>query len=108
MTAMNAAQVDRLVESVKEPIEPRSRRRLEGYANAARRCDARIGELRARVEASILAAGDDPRSADAVLDAMIELDALERIQLRIDAGLRASVGALSEQDLPSPVGEGPV
>lgn len=106
MTAMNAAQVDRLVDTVKGPIEARSRRRLEGYANAARHIDARICELRTRVEATILAAGDDADAADAVLETLMEVDALERIQLRIDAGLRASVGALSEVELPTPLGDG--
>ncbi len=107
MTAMNATQVDRLVATVKGPIEERSRRRLDGYAAAARRIDQRIAELRLELEAAIRAAGDDPSRADDVLDTMCKVDQLERIQLRVDAGLRASVGALAEVDLPSPVGEGP-
>ena len=107
MSAMNATQVDRLVATVTGPIEDRSRRRLDGYAAAARRCDERICALRAELATAILAAGDDADEADEVLDTMIQLDALERIQLRVDAGLRASVGALADSDLPVPVGEGP-
>lgn len=108
MSAMNATQVDRLVATVTGPIEERSRRRLEGYAAAARRCDEKICELRTELAGAILAAGDDADEADAVLDTMCRLDALERIQLRVDAGLRASVGALADYDLPAPVGEGPI
>ena len=109
MSAMNATQVDRLVANVTGPIEERSRRRLEGYAAAARRCDERICDLRIEVAQAIMAAGDDADRADDVLDAMMRLDALERIQLRVDAGLRASVGALADFDLPAPVvGEGPI
>lgn len=109
MSAMNATQVDRLVATVTGPIEERSRRRLEGYAAAARRCDERICELRTEVARAIHAAGEDPDRADEVLETMMRLDALERIQLRVDAGLRASVGALADFDLPAPVaGEGPI
>lgn len=107
MTAMNSTQVDRLVATVPSDVEGRAKRRLDGYANAARRCDDRICELREQLGNAILAAGDDAASADAVLDMWMELDALERIQLRVDAGLRASVGALSETEVPMPLGEGP-
>ncbi len=39
---------------------------------------------------------------------LVELDSLERVQPRIDAWLRVSVGALSDEVQMGPVGEGPI
>ena len=78
---MNLKQIDRLVGAVPESIEEKSRRRLDGYAAVARRCEERIMALRGE---------------------------LERVQPRIDAWLRVSVGALSDEVQMGPVGEGPI
>ena len=43
---MNLKQIDRLVGAVPESIEEKSRRRLDGYAAVARRCEERIMALR--------------------------------------------------------------
>ena len=48
---MNLKQIDRLVGAVPETIEEKSRRRLDGYAAVARRCEERIVALRDAVAA---------------------------------------------------------
>ena len=48
------------------------------------------------------------RQADSLPALLGELDALERVQPRIDAWLRVSVGALSDEVQMGPVGEGPI
>ena len=95
---MNLKQIDRLVGAVPESIEEKSRRRLDGYAAVARRCEERITALRGELEAA----------SDRALSLLVELDSLERVQPRIDAWLRVSVGALSDEVQMGPVGEGPI
>ncbi|MFT4036090.1 MAG: hypothetical protein QM679_11010 [Patulibacter sp.] len=107
---MHQTQIDSILQTVPAGVPQRQRRRLDGYAAAARRCDERIAALRAELASAIIEAGErgDAESADALLEAMLELQALERLQLRVDAGLRASAGALAEQEHPAPLGEGPI
>ena len=95
---MNLKQIDRLVGTVPEGIEGKSRRRLDGYAAVARRCEERITALRGELDAA----------SDTALSLLVELDSLERVQPRIDAWLRVSVGALSDEVQMGPVGEGPI
>ena len=47
-------------------------------------------------------------ASDTALSLLVELDSLERVQPRIDAWLRVSVGALSDEVQMGPVGEGPI
>ena len=112
---MDLKQIDRLVGTVPEGIEARSRRRLDGYAAVARRCEVRITALRSELERALRGAGDVAHDggdldapSDAALALLMELDSLERVQPRIDAWLRVSVGALSDEVQMGPVGEGPI
>jgi hypothetical protein len=112
---VNLKQIDRLVGTVPDGIEEKSRRRLDGYAAVARRCEERISALRADLGRARRAAGDVAHdggeldgTSDAALGLLIELDSLERVQPRIDAWLRVSVGALSDEVQMGPVGEGPI
>jgi hypothetical protein len=112
---VNLKQIDRLVEAVPDGIEQKSRRRLDGYAAVARRCEERITALRGDLERALRGAGDVAHdggeldaASDRALSLLVELDSLERVQPRIDAWLRVSVGALSDEVQMGPVGEGPV
>jgi ABC-type transporter Mla subunit MlaD len=112
---MNLKQIDRLIAGVPDGLEDRSRRRLDGYAAVARRCEQRIIDLRGTLERALRAAGDVAHdggdldaASDEALALLIELDQLERVQPRIDAWLRVSVGAFSDEAQMGPVGEGPV
>jgi hypothetical protein len=113
--SVNLKQIDRLVGTVPEGIEQKSRRRLDGYAAVARRCEERITALRGDLERALRSAGDVSHgggdldaASDSALALLIELDSLERVQPRIDAWLRVSVGALSDEVQIGPVGEGPI
>jgi hypothetical protein len=112
---VNLKQIDRLVGAVPESIEEKSRRRLDGYAAVARRCEERIMALRGDLERALRGAGDVAHdggdlegASDLALALLVELDSLERVQPRIDAWLRVSVGALSDEVQMGPVGEGPI
>jgi hypothetical protein len=112
---VNLKQIDRLVRTVPDGIEEKSRRRLDGYAAVARRCEERITTLRGDLERALRTAGDIAHdggdleaAADGALVLLVELDSLERVQPRIDAWLRVSVGALSDEAQMGPMGEGPV
>ena len=112
---MNLKQIDRLVGTVPDGIEEKSRRRLDGYAAVARRCEERIAALRGDLERALRGAGDFAHdrgdldaASDRALELLVELDSLERVQPRIDAWLRVSVGALSDEVQMGPVGEGPI
>ena len=106
---MNPAQIDRLLAGVPANVDERHRRRVNGYATTARRCDERISTLRVELERALRAV-DDAASAEAADTAIAltrELDALERIQPRIDSWLRVAVGRFSDDPGLEPFGEGP-
>jgi hypothetical protein len=108
---VNHKQIDRLVGSVPTTIAGGQRKRLEGYAAAAHRCESRISTLRVDLEQALRGIGDTvdlDASADRALALLMELDSLERVQPRIDAWLRVSVGALADNQPIGPVGEGPI
>jgi hypothetical protein len=110
---MNPAQIDRLLADVPSNVNERQRHRVHGYATTARRCDERINDLRIELERALRAvdeAPDDPfrtGTADEAIRLALELDALERVQPRIDSWLRIAVGAVSDDPGPAPFGEGP-
>jgi hypothetical protein len=110
---MNPAQIDRLLASVSPSVDERQRHRLNGYAATARRCDERITDLRVELERALrtvddaAVAGPALDAADEAIRLTRELDALERVQPRIDSWLRATAGALSDTVDLAPFGEGP-
>ena len=112
---MNNAQIDRLLSSIPEKTEPRHLKRVRGYATTARRIDRRIAVLRDDLERALRAVddtveadGDADAAADEALALARELDALERIQPRVDSWLRVAVGAVADDPGLAPFGEGPV
>jgi hypothetical protein len=113
---VNPSQIDRLLAGVPAGVDPRHRRRVDGYAATARRCDARISELRVALERALRAVDDaaafGPDAAVSAAELAIglarELDSLERVQPRIDSWLRVAVGAVSDDPGLEPFGEGPV
>jgi hypothetical protein len=110
---MNPAQIDRLLAGVSPNVDERQRRRINGYAATARRCDERIATLRVELERALrtvddaAVAGPTVDAADEAIRLTRELDALERVQPRIDSWLRATAGALSDTVDLAPFGEGP-
>jgi hypothetical protein len=111
---MNPAQIDRLLAGVPASVDVRHRRRIDGYAVTARRCDERISALRIALERSLRAVdeaaanGSAVEKADEAIALARELDALERVQPRIDSWLRVAVGSVSDDPGLEPFGEGPV
>ncbi len=108
---MNPVQIDRLLAGIPANTDPRHRRRIEGYAATARRADERIGALRIELERALRAVDDTPgatEAADRAIELARELDALERVQPRIDSWLRVAVGSVSDDPGLEPFGEGPV
>ena len=108
---MNQAQIDRLLAGVPISVEERHRRRIDGYAATARRADERIAALRIELERALRAVDDAPSEtdgADQAIELARELDALERVQPRIDSWLRVAVGSVSDDPGLEPFGEGPV
>jgi len=112
---LNNAQIDRLLSSIPEKTEPRHLKRVRGYATTARRIDRRIAVLRddleralRAVDDTVEAGGDADAAADEALALARELDALERIQPRVDSWLRVAVGAVADDPGLQPFGEGPV
>jgi hypothetical protein len=108
---MNQAQIDRLLAGVPISVEERHRRRIDGYAATARRADERIGALRIELERALRAVDEAPSEtdgADRAIELARELDALERVQPRIDSWLRVAVGSVSDDPGLEPFGEGPV
>lgn len=73
-----------------------TRARLAAHKATSDACRSRTGERRARLE-RVLAGDDGARDA---LDLMLELDALERVQERIDHRLAELCDALSEPRTP--------
>jgi hypothetical protein len=111
---MNPAQIDRLRAAVPTHVDARQRRRVDAYAAVAHRCDERIRALRTDIDRALRAVDDAVASgagvepaADETLRLACELDALERIQPRVDAWLRVATGAISDDPGPQPFGEGP-
>jgi hypothetical protein len=86
---------------------------VKGYAATARRCDERISALRIELERALrgvdeaAAGGYGVAAADEALRLARELDALERVQPRIDSWLRVAVGAVSDDPGLEPFGEEP-
>lgn len=108
---MNPAQIDRLLASIPATTEPRHLKRVHGYATTARRVDERISALRVELERALRAVDDTPgatEAADHAIELARELDALERVQPRIDSWLRVAVGSVSDDPGLEPFGEGPV
>jgi hypothetical protein len=54
----------------------------------------------------VAAAGSAGEAADRAIRLAVELDALERVQSRIDSWLRIAVDAVSDHPAPEPFGEG--
>ena len=107
---MNQAQIDRLLSGVPIGVEDRHRRRIDGYAATARRADERIAALRIELERALRSVDDAPgntEAADHAIELARELDALERVQPRIDSWLRVAVGSVSDDPGLEPFGEGP-
>jgi hypothetical protein len=111
---MNPAQIDRLLAGLPATVGEGHRRRISGYAATALRCDERITAHRTELERVLRsvdeAAADSGRAvhaADEAIRLALELDALERVQPRIDAWLRVTVGAVSDDPGPATFGEGP-
>jgi hypothetical protein len=110
---MNTAQIDRLLAGLPATIDERQRRRITGYATTARRCDERIATRRTELERALRNVDDAGagatgiEAADDAIRLALELDALERVQPRIDSWLRVAVGAISNDPGLAPFGEGP-
>jgi hypothetical protein len=110
---VNHAQIDRLLASVPDNTEERHLKRVRGYATSARRIDTRITALRDDLERALRAVDDavpsgrGDEAADHALALARELDALERIQPRVDSWLRVAVGAVADDPGLEPFGEGP-
>jgi len=110
---MNPAQVDRLLAGLPATVAEGHRRRINGYAAAARRCDERITARRTELERALrsvdeaAATGGAAQPADDAIRLALELDALERLQPRVDSWLRVAVGAVSDDPGLAPFGEGP-
>ena len=111
---MNRALIDVLLADVSADVDPRRRRRVDGYAAAARRCEDRICTLRAVLEEALrvldhMTALDADRdaAADEVLRFVSELDALERVQPRLDAWLDIAISAVTDDSGLEAFGENP-
>jgi hypothetical protein len=110
---MNPAQIDRLLANLPATVADGHRRRINGYAATALRCEERITARRVELERALrsvddAAAGNNAdAAADEAIRLVVELDTLERVLPRIDAWLRVAVGAISDDPGPEPFGEGP-
>jgi len=108
---MNLNQIERLVATVRPTIEERQRHRLHAYVETARRCEARIQELRDELERTLQAVDGSAGTtatgtADATLATACQLDALERLQPRVDSWLTDYVAALAQAPEPEIYGDG--
>jgi hypothetical protein len=110
---VNAGQIDRLLANLPATVDERHRRRVNGYAATARRCDERITARRNELERALravdeaAAAVEAVEAADLAIRVALELDALERVQPWFDSWLRVAIGGVSEDQGPAPFGEGP-
>lgn len=98
---MNLNHIDRLAATVPATVQDQQRARLRGYAETASRCEARIqwlrGELELTLQANdlgVAASAAVAATPNAALTLACELDALERLQPRVDAWLTDYVAAL--------------
>jgi hypothetical protein len=98
---MNLNHIKRLAATVPPTVGDRQRARLHGYAETASRCEARIQRLRQELEQSLDATDSQLEAAtaasaecNATLTLACELDALERLQPRVDAWFTDYVTAL--------------
>jgi hypothetical protein len=110
---VNPAQIDRLLADLPATTNDRQRRRIHAYAATSRRCTERIAAGRTELERALrtveepLAAGSAEDAADEPIRLALELDALERVQPRIDTWLRVATSAVSDDPGLAPFGEGP-
>jgi hypothetical protein len=103
---MTRAQIERLLASVPAHLDEGQRQRVDGFAATAHRCEERITAVRSDLQRALRALGA-ATGADEALRLACELDALERVQPRVDAWLRAAVGHLSDDPGSERFGEGP-
>jgi hypothetical protein len=109
---VNPSQIERLLAGVPATVDERQRRRITAYAATARRCDERIAGRHTELARALRsleepAAAESVEPADEAIRLAVELDALERIQPRIDSWLRVAVAAVTDNAGPAPFGEGP-
>ena len=110
---MTPAQIDRLLSGLPAAVDGKHQLRVDGYAATARRCNERITAQRAELERALrdvdqaAAEGSVVEAADEAIRVALELDALERVQPRIDSWLRVAAGAISDDPGSAPFGEGP-
>jgi hypothetical protein len=110
---MNAAQIDRLIAGLPATVAEGHRRRINGYAATALRCDERITAHRIELQRALSSVDEAAahhgaiEAADEAIRLAIELDALERLLPRIYSWLRVAVGAVSDDPGLEPFGEGP-
>ena len=86
---MNPHRLQCLVTRVPGSIGPVQRDRLDAHVEAVDACRARIGEVKQALRGALGSPGGP------VLDLATELDALERVQERLDRWLTALVDELS-------------
>jgi hypothetical protein len=112
---MNVAQIERLLASVPDSIDERQQARLNAYADTATRCETRIQRLRVELERSLQGVGGHHRAVasevvaaepNETLKIACELDALERLQPRVDAWLSDFVASLTRVDAQMTYGDG--
>ncbi|MCW0211829.1 MAG: hypothetical protein OJJ54_00555 [Pseudonocardia sp.] len=80
---MNPYQLQDRIDSLTPTLDGAQQARLDAHRRTAEDCRARIGSLRSELR-RMLSGLDGPRTA---LEVMCELDALERVQQRIDSRL---------------------
>jgi type II secretory pathway pseudopilin PulG len=97
------SQINRLVSTAPVTLEHRQRARLQALQETASRCELRIRWLREQLEQALhtpdaggVASGDNnPTAPNTALTLASELDALERLQPRVDAWLVEYVASLA-------------
>jgi hypothetical protein len=96
-------QINRLVSTAPATVDDRHRARLQALQDTASRCELRIRWLRDQLEqvlhspdaGGVISGDDNPTSPNAALTIASELDALERLQPRVDAWLVEYVASLA-------------
>ena len=85
---------------------------VHGYAATARRCQERIAQVRRALEPALRAVDHAAEcgtgveaAADDALRLALELDALERVQSRVDGWLRLAGGVDANEGWLAPFGE---